>query len=255
MRFVQVQWRFCALLLTLLLGGCATESKPEPVVVPDVPPVAQAGVSRKIGESVEGRPIEAVTFGEGARRVLIIASIHGNEPAGTPLTEMLIEHLRDHPEVYDKRQVIIVPRANPDGLESGTRYNKRGVDLNRNFPAANRTKRRSGDEPLSEPESRALHGLIVELQPACIVSIHQPVACVDYDGPARTLATFISKACGLPVKKLGAQPGSMGSFAGVEQKIPIVTLELPKSATTMEPHALWTRYGPALLVAIYAEVY
>jgi len=147
--------------------------------------------------------------------------------------------------------VVVAPATNPDGLAAGRRTNARGVDLNRNFDTRNRQAiRRHGPKPLSEPEARFIAELIDRYRPARIVTIHQPLACVDFDGPARELAAAMSRACGLPVRKLGARPGSLGSYAGVDKQIPIVTLELPKSASSLGPPALWRIYGEAMLVAI-----
>ncbi len=73
---------------------------------------------------------------------------------------------------------------------------------------------------------------------------------VDYDGPAEALAEAMSRASGLRVKKLGASPGSLGSYAGVELKIPIVTLELPKRVSKWDKAALWKVYGPAMIEAV-----
>jgi hypothetical protein len=77
-----------------------------------------------------------------------------------------------------------------------------------------------------------------------------PMNCVDWDGPASALAEAMSAACGLPLRKLGAQPGSIGSYAGVDAGIPTVTLELPAAAARMTGEEVWRRYGPALLTAI-----
>ena len=81
-----------------------------------------------------------------------------------------------------------------------------------------------------------------------IVSIHQPVACVDWDGPpeAEALANKLAAACGLPVKKLGARPGSLGAWFGEVLGRPILTLELPADAPT-DAGLLWDRYGAGLL--------
>ncbi|MFT4844361.1 MAG: protein MpaA [Planctomycetota bacterium] len=163
----------------------------------------------------------------GDEVVLVLASIHGSEPAGTPLLERLFEHLTAHPELLNGRTLIAVPVVNPDGYAKRRRLNSNGVDLNRNFPAKNREeRRRHGAKGLSEPESRALAELLDRHQPARIVSIHQPVACVDWDGPARAVAAAMADACPLPLRRLGSMPGSLGSYAGVDLGIPIVTFEL-----------------------------
>ncbi len=190
-------------------------------------------------------------FGNGDVVVLIMATIHGNEPAGTPLVRRLADHLTRYPELIDDRRVVLLPVANPDGMARGTRYNANGVDLNRNFPASNWSRGKShGSAPLSEPESRAIYELIARYQPHRIVTIHQPLNRIDYDGPARALAHAMAGRCDLPVKKLNARPGSLGSYAGVERGVPVVTVELPRSASALDASALWDRYGDMLLAAV-----
>ena len=57
-------------------------------------------------------------------------------------------------------------------------------------------------------------------------------------------------ASGMPVRKLGSLPGSLGTLLGVDLGIPIVTVELPGAATRYSQQKLWDRYGEMLLVAI-----
>ena len=78
----------------------------------------------------------------------------------------------------------------------------------------------------------------------------QPISCIDYDGPAEELARAMAAVCGLPVRKLGVRAGSLGSYAGVDLGIPIITIELPGSASRLDADELWQRYGAALEAAI-----
>lgn len=204
------------------------------------------------GHSVEGRPLKYTVHGDGPRVVMFMASIHGSEGAGTPLLGRFARYLEKYPETLGGLTVIILPVANPDGLSRSDRLNIHGVDLNRNFPAGNRRDSdRFGLTALSEPESRALHTLIVERRPELIVSIHQPLACVDWDGPpgSEAVAKRVADACGLPVKKLGARPGSLGAWFSEIPGKPILTLELPRESPVDES-ALWKKYGPGLLAAL-----
>ncbi|UCD74654.1 MAG: DUF2817 domain-containing protein [Phycisphaerales bacterium] len=207
-----------------------------------------------IGRTAAGRAVSCRFLGDGPETVLILAGIHGSEPAGTPLVEALHVHLRDNPRPVEGRTIVLLPAANPDGISNGTRTNAQGVDLNRNFPAGNfRPRKGNGGQPLSEPESQALHDLILGRRPRRIVSIHQPLSCVDYDGPAESLARAMAAAGDLPVRKLGLQPGSLGSWAGETLGIPTITVELPAEASRLGQNELWRRYGAMLLVAIDSE--
>lgn len=204
------------------------------------------------GYSVEGRPLEYWTFGQGSRVLFFMASIHGTEGAGTPLLEKLIEWLRANPGALEGKQVIVMPVANPDGLQSGRRYNARGVDLNRNFPSQNRRDTsRFGTEAAPEPETVALVALLERYRPAVTVSIHQPLECIDYDGPteAAALAERMAAACGLPVRKLGARQGSLGAWLGEDQQRAVLTMELP-AAVPPDHGRLWQLNGGALTAII-----
>ena len=150
--------------------------------------------------------------------------------------------------------MVLVPIVNPDGYAAKTRTNASGVDLNRNFPAPNfRVRSKSGSQALSEPESQAIMELIDTYKPDRVVSIHQPVGCVDYDGPAKALAHAIAKAAHLPIRRLGLRRGSLGSLVGKSNNIPIITLELPGSASRLTQSQVWAKYGQALLTAISFE--
>ena len=224
-----------ALLLLCLVAGCAAGTP---------------GMTTTIGQSVLGQDIETTTLGSGPEVVLIVGGIHGSEAAGVPLVRRLVEEAADRPQLLAGRTLVAVAEMNPDGVDADRRYNERGVDLNRNWPAANRRddSDKSGPAPLSEPESAALAALIDEVRPARILTIHQPLKCVDWDGPAEDLAHKMADACGLPAKQLGGRPGSMGSHLGGERQIPIITLELPRDADDLSDAAKWDEYGEALLV-------
>jgi murein peptide amidase A len=244
--------------------GVQTEpSKPQPpprppvVEAPKPPPkpVPPAPRNFTLGTSVQGRPIEAIEFGSGDDLVLVMGSIHGNEPAGTPLARRLAGAFAEQPDLLGSRHVLIVVTANPDGLAKNTRDNARGIDLNRNFPANNYTSAsHHGKSALSEPESRLLHKLIVDRKPRRIISIHQIAdarsACVDYDGPAEPLARAMSAQSDLPVRRIGGKSGSLGSFAGGGLGIPTITVELPNSVSTLGSDGLWGKYGKMLVAGV-----
>jgi murein tripeptide amidase MpaA len=82
-----------------------------------------------IGRSVQGRPIELVTLGDGPRSVWIIARQHPGETMAEWCIEGLIGKLLD--ETPDAT-FYIVPNMNPDGSALGNlRANAAGVNLNR----------------------------------------------------------------------------------------------------------------------------
>lgn len=250
---------FASILAIVGVSGCY-EPEPRPRIIGEDRPVimpAQQTVPqfRLLGRSVQGRPIMAQILGNGSDTTFIMATIHGNEPAGTPLVQKLADHLITNPQMLEGRRVILVAVANPDGMAANTRENIRGVDLNRNFQASNReNSAANGLGPLSEPEAQAIHRAIEEYRPDRIIAIHQPLNCIDYDGPGHDLATHIAQLCRLPLKKLGARPGSLGSYSGEGLGIPTVTVEFPAAATQLGEAELWNRYGSAMLGAITHSV-
>lgn len=160
-----------------------------------------------------------------SRDVLILASIHGDE-AETII--ILSEALRSVPYGHLAADVILA--ANPDGLMSGTRGNARGVDLNRNFPTSDWTgagavyrwgrdtprdvRLGSGDNPASESEVQSLIKLIMQRNPAEMIALHSPLACID--NPSHSpMGQWLSKVTGLPlVDSVGyPTPGSLGAWA------------------------------------------
>ncbi|MHC4677126.1 MAG: DUF2817 domain-containing protein [Planctomycetota bacterium] len=241
-----------ALFAVLGLAGCYEPvDYPEIVSPPEPRTLVLPSYYRIVGTSVQRHPVLSHVLGQGSDVTFIMATIHGSEAAGTPLVRRLGNYLRANPGLLDGRMVVLLPVANPDGMARGSRYNAHGVDLNRNFEAANRVvDERSGPTALSEPESQIIRQLIAQYRPDRIVSIHQPLACIDYDGPAQPLAERMGEYCDLPVKKLGARPGSLGSYAGVTLGIPIITFEMLASDSQLDSQTLWNRYGKALVAAI-----
>ena len=99
------------------------------------------------GHSVQGRPlymVDVVEPGPGAAirpTVWIIARQHSFESGGTWAVQGLLEFISsDHPEAAAIRQQLnfrLCPMVNPDGVTAGgSRFNARGVDLNRHWHAS-----------------------------------------------------------------------------------------------------------------------
>lgn len=218
------------------------------------PPCEQSLI---LGESLQGRPIELYVFGQGGETTLIIGGIHGNEFTTSEVAFELIAYLREHPQVYASRCIMIAPAVNPDGLAARTRGNANRIDINRNFPAKNFPRKPDkrfggGREPLSEPETQAIRDAIEHARPAKIISIHSIKRGRhgnNYDGPAALLAEEMGHHNGYPVlSTMGyPTPGSLGSWAGVDRGIPTITLELPRDA---DGATCWAENREALLAAI-----
>ncbi len=107
----------------------------------------------EIGKSVQGRPLRAITFGQGRTRVLLWSQMHGDESTATMALADIIRWLavpdRDSLRTLLERTftITMVPMLNPDGAERFQRTNALGVDINRDAGA------------LATPEGRALKAL------------------------------------------------------------------------------------------------
>ena len=227
--------------------------KLKPCVAAELKPVAT--------KSVKGRQIMLREFKpaqKAAARVLVIGGIHGDELTSASIVFRWLELLQQPGGDADQYHWRVVPVLNPDGLlaKPPTRVNARGVDLNRNFPTYNwlreaprywqvktgRDPRRyPGIAPASEPESRWLHEEITRFKPDVIVSIHAPYGVLDFDGPP-TGVEAPTRFGRLHLNRVGVYPGSLGNFGGLQEGIPVVTLELPlalKMPTEAELTHVW----------------
>jgi predicted deacylase len=99
--------------------------------------IAQPASARELtlGTSSAGRPISAVRIGDGARKFVLVGDTHGGPEANTyALVSQLADYFRAHPEAVPASvSLYIIPTLNPDGLALNSRFNARGVDLNRNM--------------------------------------------------------------------------------------------------------------------------
>lgn len=207
---------------------------------------------RELGRSVEGRPIRARTVGAGPRKVLWVGGIHGNEPEGSVATAALPGDFLAA-DLGQRVTLTIIDDLNPDGRAANKRGNARGVDLNRNFPARTFTPSDDrGAAPLSEPESKLLHDLIVSTRPDLLIICHawHDRHFINYDGPARELAQLFSSLSGYPLvdsRSFNATPGSLGSWVGNDLGLPILTLEWQKGKNW---NAAWEDVRLAALAVI-----
>ena len=131
-----------------------------------------------IGISQENRAIPLLIFARppasggdlqknGRPTVLIIGQQHGNEPAGGEAALALAAELaadsanRSGSKWLDRVNVLIVPRANPDGAHHFVRGLVNGADVNRDHLL------------LSTPEGRALGRVFTEYQPDIVLDCHE----------------------------------------------------------------------------------
>ncbi len=243
----------------ILLAGCAQGPRRDDRVgfTPAVAAEAEPAALGVIGQSVLGRPIEAVTLGGAGRRILLIGGIHGDEAEGGRAIGAVTAYLRT---LEPDSAIRLVRDINPDGTAAGTRTNARGVDLNRNWPARNfRPGADRGPAPLSEPETRALHEEIERFAPELVLVCHSAAGgpFVNFDGPAAPEASAFAAAAARTDSRWRVKPemgyptpGSLGSYLGVDRGVPILTIEF---AHGHAPEAAWAAMRDGLSVLLGGE--
>lgn len=162
------------------------------------------------------------------KKILIIGVFHGDEWQG----EYFINSYLKNSKKPKKNEVYYIPRLN----NNTERKNKRGVDLNRNFPTKNWIKSVNndyfgGEKPNSEIETKFLVDLIDKNDFSAIITLHAPYKVINYDGPALELAQKIQKFINYKITSdIGyPTPGSFGTYCGIERNIPTITLEIDEN--------------------------
>ena len=128
-----------------------------------------------LGSSQSGVPIEALLFTRladtspamvqksGRPTVLLVGQQHGDEPAGGEALLVIAEELARGrlAALLDRINVVILPRANPDGAAAHKRVTASGIDANRDHLL------------LKTPEAQAQAQLVREFRPTVVVDAHE----------------------------------------------------------------------------------
>ena len=128
-----------------------------------------------LGTSQKGVPLQALLFTRSADAspaallastrpsVLLVGQQHGDEPAGSEALLVLARRLASGPQpgLLDRINVLILPRANPDGAAARQRVTASGIDANRDHLL------------LKTPEAQAQAQLVREFQPLVVVDAHE----------------------------------------------------------------------------------
>ncbi|MBI5719802.1 MAG: peptidase M14 [Burkholderiales bacterium] len=126
---------------------------------------SQGGGRERGGDGDAGRGREPSAPAARARpRVLLVGQQHGDEPAGAEALLALAGLLAPGgalAPLLDRLEVIVLPRANPDGAALAQRVGRHGSDINRDHLL------------LRTPEARAVAKLVQEFDPAVVVDAHE----------------------------------------------------------------------------------
>lgn len=122
--------------------------------------------TEEIGESMQGRSIKAVTFGEGKTKVLLWSQMHGDESTATMALADIFSYLSSsgsdplRDRLRSALTIVFIPMLNPDGAQLFQRRNAAAIDINRDA------------RRLSTPEARALALERERLQPDFGFNLH-----------------------------------------------------------------------------------
>jgi hypothetical protein len=138
----------------------------------------------QVGSSQSGIPLEALHFsraplplattgatnGPTRPTVLLVGQQHGDEPAGSEALIVIAQELAGGrlASLLDRIDVVILPRANPDGAAADRRGTASGIDMNRDHLL------------LRTPEAQAQAQLVREFNPAVVVDLHEFAAMGRY---------------------------------------------------------------------------
>lgn len=127
------------------------------------------------GSSQIGVPLEALHFsrppaGGAHPAVLLVGQQHGDEPAGSEALLVIAQELAHGSlaPLLDRIDVVILPRANPDGAAAGRRGTASGIDANRDHLL------------LRTPEAQAQAQLVRDFKPVVVVDAHEFTALGRY---------------------------------------------------------------------------
>ena len=125
-------------------------------------PFAKKYPLERIGESIQGRPIYAVTVGQGEKRILVWSQMHGNETSTTRALLQLMNELTllSQNSLLEKLTLKIIFQLNPDGSQMYTRENAVQADLNRDALLQ------------QQPETKALMDAFETFSPDLCLNLH-----------------------------------------------------------------------------------
>jgi Zinc carboxypeptidase len=183
---------------------------------------------RRLGRTAGGRDMHLLVLTQDGRsdplsvaanrkpNVWIIAQQHGNEPAGAEAALEILRRLvsTDLRQVLERVNVMVVPRANPDGAATSQRETANKSDMNRDHLAH------------AVHETQKLHAALNDYPPTVVVDAHEFTVAgrwVDRYGVAEASDVLVQSA----------------SHPGVSEHLKRLAKEVFDPAL----HAAWAQYG------------
>jgi len=205
--------------------------------------------------SAGNRPVETMRLGDGATRVMVVGSLHGNEPNAIYLAEQLARHIGNKPVVWKATSTLVLRNPNPDGEAAKLFTNSKGVDLNRNFPTKDfRTlpDHRTGARAGSEVETQILCRILTDFAPQRVVHIKSApvdIGWVIHNKAGKSTAIMMGDPLSLKPDSLDnvRLTGSLESYVTDNLQLEMITIVVPRR---IKKEDAWRTYREPLLTAI-----
>lgn len=171
---------FASLFLTVFYGAPAS-SRQDIKEIPNATSISAMTGNPSL-KSAAGSEILVYSFKPKdkapAFKFLMQGGMHGNESQASAFVLWIAKRyargeslLNQLPK--DEVAIDFIPYVNPDGTEAHSRYNARGINLNRNFDVLwGLTRENPGETSFSEPETRALKKLFEKQKYTAAVDVH-----------------------------------------------------------------------------------
>ena len=172
----------------------------------------------KLGESVEGRPINAVYLGTGEKKVLLWTQMHGNESTATRAILDILNFFSSSSKfnelgenLLNNLTICILPILNPDGTARFQRRNALEIDLNRD------------GRVFEAKESIILKNLIIEFNPDYAFNLHDQLRLYNVEGTGKpSTIAFLAPAYNLNEETNPSRLGAMQLIASLRTQMETV---------------------------------
>lgn len=173
----------------------------------------------ELGFSVAGRPIYALEFGTGPKKILGWSQMHGNESTTTKALMDLVNLLtvggldRNYTiSTLNTYRFFFIPQLNPDGAHAYTRTNANGIDLNRDARA------------LEQPESRVLRAYFERVDPDLCLNLHDQRSIYGFSNGKPAALSFLAPAAD---QARTITPSRLKAMQLIERMASYVSLSIP----------------------------